>query len=80
MWEQMWEYGIKYLNLLLVFNMLMDKIGSPVRIRTSIDGVRVRSLTVRRPGSRGGAYMLVPVHGQVAESGHLRRYSKMLNF
>jgi hypothetical protein len=24
--------------------------------------------------------MLVPVHGQVAESGHLRRYSKMLNF
>ena len=29
--------------------------GSPVRIRTSIDGVRVRSLTVRRPGNVCGA-------------------------
>ncbi len=54
--------------------------GSPVRIRTSIDGVRVRSLTVRRPGNRGRAYMLVPVHGQAAEFGPLQRYSKMLNF
>ncbi len=41
--------------------------GSPVRIRTSIDGVRVRSLTVRRPGNIGRAYMPLDSGGQAAE-------------
>ena len=29
--------------------------GCPVRIRTSIDGIRIRSLTIRRRGNEAGA-------------------------
>ncbi len=34
--------------------------GCPVRIRTSIDGVRVRSLTIRRRGNVGAIWGLAP--------------------
>lgn len=40
-----------WLMLATAHRCLSKKLGSPVRIRTSIDGVRVRSLTIRRPGT-----------------------------
>lgn len=54
-------------------------VGSPVRIRTSIDGVRVRSLTVRRPGNSGRAYMPTSGGGQPAESLALHEICKNLD-
>lgn len=36
-------------------NSLQGKAGCPARIRTSIGGIRNRSLTIRRRGTRGGA-------------------------
>ena len=44
-------------------------VGCPARIRTSIDGVRVRSLTFRRRGNSGGASKPGPGCGQGAGAG-----------
>jgi hypothetical protein len=40
---------------------MMEEPGCPARIRTSIDGIRIRSLTIRRRGNRRVPLGAVPI-------------------
>ena len=51
MWGRMWGQSEGYVAKALIKGSFLTEIGCPARIRTSIDGVRVRSLTFRRRGN-----------------------------
>lgn len=54
MWGKMWGRGDRCSSNNMFFHHIIEIYGCPTRIRTLIDGVRVRSLTIRGSGIIGG--------------------------